>query len=1073
MKRVIGILIVATGWLPAQAQSPGGVNTNLRLWLKANAGVTGSPVSSWADQSGNGFTASQATVAQRPAIIANRLNFNPAIQFDGANDDLTIASGILAAATITDVYVFGVYRTNTVSNSSVFRELAASGGRFNAHVPWGDNVAYWDAGSAGGTQRISTPWVSSTGTSYLWTFTASTTATPSGARQDIYRNGLILANDNNMSSFVGSNSALMLGDGYGQYNGEIAEFIIYQGAISAVQLQRIHSYLALKYGLTLDQSAAQNYVSSAGTVIWNGTTLAAHNRAIAGIGRDDGSGLSQLKSTSHVGDVITAANNNFASPAAFGANDQFLTWGHNGLTASADPAASGFVHNSVSIAARLQRVWRTQRVGTPTGDLIIQFNMASIGGGTSANANLRLLIDDDATFGNSSAGEVVISPTAGFPVSGGVVDFAVPYASLAANQYFTLASTDGVNSPLASPSPGGISVAVQLWVKADAGVTGSPVSSWADQSGNGFTLTQGTVGSRPAINSNRINFNPALIFNGSSSEMTRTGGVMGTSSTYNDFNAILVTRSAAVAAGSVFYETQASSGRINAHVPWSDGLLYWDAGSAGGTQRLNTPWTGTVNTPYVWTLLASTTTTPSGARQDILKNGLLLANDNNMASFTSNASTFYLGSLAGGNFFNGDVAEMILLSGALTLAEQQRLESYLAVKYGITLDQTTPRSYHASNWNGITGTLIWDATTGGTYRQDIAAIGRDDNSSLSQKQSASVNTNNPLTIGNVTIAADNASNGNSFAVNRSFFSWAHNGLAMSASGVSDIGTTINGVAILARLARVWKAQETGTVGSLKVSFNLSSVLGTGGIAGNNDLANVRLLVDPDGVFATGATAISPTTFSNITDIVEFDVDFTGGLGFYFTVGSTNLTTTPLPIELASFEAEPGDNGVNLYWKTASERDNDFFEVQGSPDAEHWDSKGVVKGAGTTTETSEYHLLDKFPLQGVSYYRLKQVDFDGTTSFSSIRKVDFIGPTVKLYPNPVSDQATLQLSGASRGLAVEIYSLTGTLLVKSELDPSLTHQEIDISTVGWSSGIYLVRVIQTDGKVTLLRLLKAK
>ena len=1068
-RKVFHILLL---WLAgisiAGAQGPGGFNTNLRLWLKANTGVTGSPVQTWTDQSVNGFSATQATVASRPAILNNRVNFNPAIQFDGLDDQLVIASGIVAATTFSNVNIFAILRTNTIAASSVLREDQSAAGRLNIHVPWTDNNLYWDAGSTSAIQRISTPWVSVVNTNYLWSFTASTTSIPSTSAQgqEIYKNGLILASDASMASFTGSNSSMSIGNGFGFYNGEIAELVVYNGVITAAQLQRIHSYLALKYGITLDQSTPQNYVASNSAVIWNGATYNGYKNDIAGIGRDDNSVLDQRKSISSNNspvDIITTANTNFAAPTAFGIDRQFLMWGNNGLTTSANISAASFVHNGVTIVAKSQRNWSTAKIGAPPGNAIVEVNMALVGGpsgvGTNANTDLRLLIDNDATFGNASAGELTISPTAGFPATGGVVDFIVPYANISATQgFFSIGSVNKVTCPLAAPSPGGTPVATRLWLKADAGVTGSPVSTWIDQSVNGFTANQGTVANRPTFLNSRINFNPAVQFDGVSKQLLITGGIMGTS-TYTNFNVFAVLRTNIVVGSSVFYETQSAGGRINIHVPWSDNNLYWDAGSAGGTQRLSTAWTGVVNTNYVWSFTASTTSVPttSAAGQEIYKNGALLASDNTMSAFTGNSSDLYLGSLSGANFYNGEIAEIVIYNGAFTTSQVQNVHSYLAAKYGITLDQTSAQNYYASDWNGATGTLFWNAASAATYKTDIAVIGRDDNSSFNQKQSASVNGGNVLSIGNVAIAADNQSNGNTFSADRSFFSWAHNNLALSGAGVNDFGTTVNAVVMKGRLARVWFSQENGTVGSVKLRFDLSTVPGV------YDWANSRLLVDADGVFAAGATAVAPTTFNNGTGIVDFDFDFVAGTGFYFTIGSTNLVTTPLPVELTKFTANASNEDVKLSWTTATELNNDYFVVEISSDGELWRDVTTVKGKGTTTKESVYSAIDTQPIFGVSYYRLRQVDFDGTRKFSKIVTVTFEGSGIKMYPNPVDGgDVTFELTGQSIATGLKITSMQGLEVYRCALPDSQGQKQLfRIDVRGFSPGVYIVTIFSSD------------
>ncbi len=1052
-----------------RSQTPGGVGAP-RVWYKANAGTTLTSVSTpnevqtWADQSGGSRDVTQATVSKRPILLSSALNFNPSIQFSpSAFQELTRGTGIIPLAAQSNLQAFIVAKTNAIVASSVFWESMASGGRINAHIPWSDGVLYWDAGDASASQRLSTAWTGSLNLGQLWTLMATTATSPSGQKQEIYRNGLLLASDNDMATYTGAGSTFAIGStaGGNYFNGEISEVILFTSNLTSAQMLRVNSYLALKYGITINQTTAKNYVASDGTtVIWNATTNASYKNDIAGIGRDNNSGLDQRKSTSSnsPSDVITVANTSISAPTIFASDLNFLSWGHNGLLAVADPAAATFNHNGpvTSIQASLKRIWSTNLTGSPAGNAIIQFNMDAVGGptglGTNANAQLRLVLDNDAVFNNGSAGEATISPTVGFSASGGTVEFAVPYASLSGQKFFTLGSANKTTCPLYTAPPGGATATLKLWLRADAGVTGSPVSSWADQSGYGFVASQSTAANRPTNVSNRVNFNPAMQFNGSTNELLISGGIAGTA-TYGDFNVFGVTRTNTVSNSSIFYETQSGGNRINVHVPWGDAVTYWDAGSAGSPQRLSVAWGGVVNKNYLWTYTASTAITPSGQRQDIYRDGRSIASDNDMASFTGSNGSMYVGSNGSGNNYNGEIAELLMYTSGLTLSQMQNINSYLAVKYGITLDQTSPQNYTASDWNGATGTKIWDATVGGTYKNDIAAIARDDNSSTNQKQSGSSNSGNVLFIANTAFATDNPTNTNTLSADKSFFSWGHNGGALSAQGVSDFaGPTIKG-----RIARVWKAQETGTVGTVRVRFNLSTVAGVGGVAGANDLNNVRLLVDADGVFAAGATIVAPASVDNVSDIVEFNQDFVAGTGFYFTVGTTDLATAPLPVQLLSFEAKANDNNVEVNWVTESELNSDYFVVESSPDGERWGAVHQVKGKGTTTAKSRYSVIDETPFTGISYYRLRQVDFDGTSQTSKVVSVKFESNRIAMYPNPVQGQeVTFELSGKSISTGIQIISLSGVEMLRMPLDATTGQkQKFTVNVDGYSPGIYIV------------------
>ncbi len=233
----------------------------------------------------------------------------------------------------------------------------------------------------------------------------------------------------------------------------------------------------------------------------------------------------------------------------------------------------------------------------------------------------------------------------------------------------------------------------------------------------------------------------------------------------------------------------------------------------------------------------------------------------------------------GSNHFDGQIAEVISYSVRPTDAEHNRIQSYLALKYGITLDTTG---------GGTTGdlvssgsTTIWDASANSSYHSDIAGIGRDDNSGLNQKQSASVNSSSLLTVGLDTIAVSNAANANTFSANNSFMIWGHNNGSVTFSSTgAPAGKEI--------LGRVWKVQETGTVDSVLVqvpdnSSSASVTLPDFGAGGS-----VSLLVDADGDFTSGATIIAMTL--NGTNW-EAKVDLTDGQYFSFIQNGAVLSVT--------------------------------------------------------------------------------------------------------------------------------------------------------------------------------------
>jgi len=114
-------------------------------------------------------------------------------------------------------------------------------------------------------------------------------------------------------------------------------------------------------------------------------------------------------------------------------------------------------------------------------------------------------------------------------------------------------------------------------------------------------------------------------------------------------------------------------------------------------------------------------------------------------------------------------------------------------------------------------------------------------------------------------------------------------------------------------------------------------------------------------------------------------------------------TTPLPITLLNFEANINDDKIDLKWITAAEFNNDFFTIEKSKDGKKWKEVVVVPGAGNSNQTIEYYESDYSPYKGVSYYRLKQTDYDGTFTYSNVVAVkyvkEYLNSGINVFPSP--------------------------------------------------------------------------
>jgi len=172
-----------------------------------------------------------------------------------------------------------------------------------------------------------------------------------------------------------------------------------------------------------------------------------------------------------------------------------------------------------------------------------------------------------------------------------------------------------------------------------------------------------------------------------------------------------------------------------------------------------------------------------------------------------------------------------------------------------------------------------------------------------------------------------------------------------------------------------------------------------------------------------------------------------------TLGSTTLDN-PLPVELISFTAQVVNENVKLNWITASELNNDYFTVQRSMDGVEFESIVEIDGAGTKQTATEYEFIDTAPKANISYYRLKQTDFDKTSTYSKVIAINVsLSGELSMYPNPVGIGTPLTLS--RKGDYIILNNLGVTVLKVSGVN------QIDISSL--APGVYTLRSSAGDTK----------
>ena len=161
----------------------------------------------------------------------------------------------------------------------------------------------------------------------------------------------------------------------------------------------------------------------------------------------------------------------------------------------------------------------------------------------------------------------------------------------------------------------------------------------------------------------------------------------------------------------------------------------------------------------------------------------------------------------------------------------------------------------------------------------------------------------------------------------------------------------------------------------------------------------------------------------------------------------DFSGSPLPIELLHFSAIAGEAGVSLKWSTATEINNDYFTIQRSIDGLNWEIINYMQGAGNSNRVISYEWDDKNPIQGISYYRLKQTDFDGQYEYFAPVAVEFnpvVTKTEILHVNGFGQQLNITLSNPAGPAHLLISDLQGRLIHREVVEGLEFIQQVSIN-----------------------------
>ncbi len=655
-------------------------NPNLLVWLKADSGVTASSniVTLWADQGGLGNDADNDdsefdneaglnTLTEGAVSISDNIfNFNPAVNFSGD------ARPITGSVTTTGGFTFFIvgFDETSGSNTNAWFDTYVQGSAGGAN----DRTYFFKDRYAGNNNFVTQDNIT----------TIYSIVHPEGTIANIYEDGGDFQTPYTVTNGTNDNDAgtylYVIGDdatGGNEWEGQIAEFIIFQDGLGDLQRKGIESYLAIKYGI----SYQDDYTTPSGSVIFNrsGSTNDGFENNIMAIAREDAIELDQKVARSQSGSLILAMEQNFEStnPSRTSTfSDQSYTFVSSNLgSVAADSTYRGFA------STRIGRKWKINETNNPGAVYV------ALSDGVASELNV-MLVSSDSSF--SVVEEVELFQSGGYYYAN--YDFSD-------GQYFTFAY---------SVAPAGLVNGLRLWLRSDSGVTetSNNVSAWADQSGNGGDgLTPGTD---PLLTTGAINFNPAINF---SSGGTRVqGSLITTTDSLTVF--IVATDSSGSSSGNVLFEFD------DTMTP-----LTFDDGNYGGVAFASEI---LKDTTQLLTLIQ-----PEGSGStDIFQNGASFESGITPSAVSATTYTYALGeNVDGGNGLQGLIAEFIVFDSALSVNSRQKLETYLAVKYAMPV----PNDLVSAN-----GDIILDASESVGYLSGLTALGRDDRSLLDQKVAKSV-----------------------------------------------------------------------------------------------------------------------------------------------------------------------------------------------------------------------------------------------------------------------------------------------------------------------------------------------
>ncbi len=247
-------------------------------------------------------------------------------------------------------------------------------------------------------------------------------------------------------------------------------------------------------------------------------------------------------------------------------------------------------------------------------------------------------------------------------------------------------------------------------------------------------------------------------------------------------------------------------------------------------------------------------------------------------------------------------------------------------------------------------------------------------------------------------------------------------------------------------------------GEFDVTFTISG----GGPGFAPDVHTYNVSGDYINAFAEAGVAYS---FGPLPDNSTYNIFVTeDGKGCAASVTAGPVQCEKLPVELISYIGEVKADGNLLKWQTATEINNDYFTLEHSTDGVNFSTLEYINGAGTISTIQSYEFLHKDAPAGLSYYRLSQTDFDGTTyqeGVVSLTRGETMLQLTNILPNPATDLVTVSFSSTVEQVSIDLTDLTGRSLRSEIVNTVNGLNTYNINIESLAAGIYFITI--TDGQ----------